>query len=96
VNEIRKEYLTEPIGLVADVTSLEDVQDLVCKTVERCTRIDILVNNAGYPIRDDFWEASSGKIDDQGLLSVLEVDTLGTFRCCRQVMPIMVGQHQGY
>jgi len=94
-NEIRIENQTDPAGFVVDVSSLEQVQNLFSHAMEKYKRLDILVNNAGYPIRDDFWDVPFDEISDQDLIEVLQVDTLGTLRCCREAIPIMVKQHHG-
>jgi 3-oxoacyl-[acyl-carrier protein] reductase len=65
-------------GLVADVSSTEDVQRVVAAVVEQTGRVDVLVNNAGilrdrvlWKLTDDDWEA------------VLAVHAGGTFRFTR-------------
>lgn len=74
---------------------MDDVKSLVRKTFEKYKRIDILVNNAGYPIRDELWGAAFHEISDEDLEKVLSVDLKGTYRCCREVLPIMVKQSGG-
>lgn len=76
--------------VTVDVTDPAAVQAAVQATTQRFGRIDILVNNAGiagpnhtvwdYPI--EAWR------------QVIEVNLLGTFYCCRAVVPLML-QH-GY
>jgi 3-oxoacyl-[acyl-carrier protein] reductase len=93
--ELSKKYHTTPLGLKADVASLDEVIRMVDKVKDKYDRVDILVNNAGYPIQDNLWDASFEKIDDESLDRVLDVDTLGTYRCCRQVLPLMVEKRRG-
>ncbi|HKM51135.1 MAG TPA: SDR family oxidoreductase, partial [Candidatus Bathyarchaeia archaeon] len=57
--------------------------------------IHILVNNAGFPIIDELWETPLHEISDEAVKKVLAVDTLGTFRCCREVLPVMMKQKYG-
>jgi 3-oxoacyl-[acyl-carrier protein] reductase len=48
------------LGVVADVTRLEDIERLVAQTIDAFGRIDILVNNVGgaWPDDDAGWDAS--------------------------------------
>lgn len=95
-HEIAQKYGTRPLGLRADVSSREDVAVLVKKTLERYDgRIDILVNNAGFPILAELWDAPFHEISEDDIKKVLDVDTLGTFRCCKEVIPVMMRQKQG-
>jgi 3-oxoacyl-[acyl-carrier protein] reductase len=47
VDELSKEYGTNPLGLKIDVTSVTGVRDMVNKIRQNYGRIDVLVNNAG-------------------------------------------------
>jgi 3-oxoacyl-[acyl-carrier protein] reductase len=80
--QIAREYQTNTLGLKLDVSLADKVND-------------ILVNNAGYPIKDQLWDASFEQIQDQDLENVVDVDTIGTYRCCRAVLPIMVEKRRG-
>ncbi len=49
------------LGVVADVTQLEDIERLVAQTIDTFGRVDVLVNNVGgsWPgDEDDAWDAS--------------------------------------
>ncbi len=92
---IRKKYKTNPLGLRIDVSSINDVKQLVRKATDKFKKIDILVNNAGYPIANELWDVAFEKISDEDIEKVFNVDTLGTYRCCREVLPIMVKQKSG-
>jgi len=94
-DDLVRDYKTKPIGLKVDVLSVIEVKDMIDKVRQNYGRIDILVNNAGYPITDDMWDASFEKIQDQDLENIIDVDTIGTYRCCREVLPVMVEKHRG-
>lgn len=95
VDEFTQKHGTEPFGLRVDVTSTNDVKEMVKRTFEKYGRIDVLVNNAGFPIKDELWEASFHEISEEDLEKVLDVDLKGTFRCSKEVLPIMMKQKSG-
>lgn len=78
-----------------DVALATEVKEMADKVRQKYGRIDILVNNAGYPIKDELWEISFEQIQDQDLENVLNVDTIGTYRCCREVLPAMIEKQHG-
>jgi 3-oxoacyl-[acyl-carrier protein] reductase len=82
--ELSKEYGTDPLGLKIDVTSAAEIKNMIDKTLTKYGKIDVPVNNAGYPILDDVWDVSFDQISDEILERVLDVDTQGTYRCCRE------------
>jgi 3-oxoacyl-[acyl-carrier protein] reductase len=93
--QIAREYQTNTLGLKLDVSLANKVNEMVTKVHKKYGQIDILVNNAGYPIKDQLWDASFEQIQDQDLKNVVDVDTIGTYRCCRAVLPIMVEKRRG-
>ena len=68
---------------------------MVKKVSEEYGRVDILVNNAGFPITDELWETPLHQISIESIERVLNVDALGTFRCCKEVLPLMIKQGRG-
>jgi 3-oxoacyl-[acyl-carrier protein] reductase len=93
--QIAREYRTNTLGLKLNVSLADKVNEMVTKVHKKYGQIDILVNNAGYPIQDQLWDASFEQIQDQDLENVVDVDTIGTYRCCRAVLPIMVEKRRG-
>ena len=75
----------------ADVTSQTEVEAMVQNTLERCSIIDVLVNCAGIvgPI---------GALQDNDVsawIRTIQVNLIGTYLCCRSVLPIMLKQDRG-
>lgn len=81
------EYFT----VSGDVSSSQDVSNLVRETVERFGRIDILVNNAG--VNPFILEAE--KIREEGWDEVIRVNLKGVFLCCQAVGRKMIERGGG-
>lgn len=74
-----------------DVTDVNQVERLIDVTVERYPTIDVLVNNAGIagPI---------GSLEDNDFdrwLNTIQVNLIGSYLCCRAVLPLMRSQNSG-
>ncbi len=70
----------EVLAVPTDVSKVEDVENLVAKTVEAYGKVDILVNNAGV------LEAGLKPIDvflEEDLERVLDINTKGSMYCTR-------------
>ena len=93
---MRDKYKTHAIGVRADVASRESVVAMVKKTLKECNKqINLLVNNAGFPIVNELWDTSFHEISEDAVNKVFNVDALGTFRCCKEVLPVMMKQKSG-
>jgi len=69
-------------GFRADVSSTDDIEQVVSAVIEQTGRVDILVNNAGI-LRDRvLW-----KLTDDDWSQVLDVHAGGTFRFTRACVP---------
>jgi len=75
----------------SDISVPGEVEDAVCRIMERHSVVDILVNAAGVqgPI-----EPFAG-IDMDRWTSAIAVNLLGTIRCCRAVLPHMTARKRG-
>lgn len=91
VTEALKSEGYKAIGIPCSVTSREQVDNMVKRTLDEFGRIDILVNNAGLntplqPIQE---------LSDEDWDRVMDVCLKGTFYCTRAVMPTMIAQQYG-
>ena len=86
-----QELGAETCVVTADVTQPGQVEEMARQAEARFSRIDILVNNAGIigPI---------GALEDNDVdswLRTIQVNLVGTFLCCRAVIPVMRRQGRG-
>lgn len=85
-NKLLEKYSNDNILTIkVDVTSTEEIIEMVKKTIEKWGRIDILVNNAGIVQTKSIMEMTD---DDYEI--VMNVNATGTFRCTREVAKEMV------
>jgi len=80
----------EALGLKIDVTSLDQVEGMVQKVLDKWGKIDILINNAGITrdglllrMKEADWDA------------VLSVNLKGTFNCTKAATKVMMKQRCG-
>jgi NAD(P)-dependent dehydrogenase (short-subunit alcohol dehydrogenase family) len=79
------------LAIAADITDIQQVNDMVEKAIREFGKIDILVNNAAYVTRNvdvvdmdvDYWKKT------------LEVNTTGTFLTCQAVAREMIKRGEG-
>lgn len=80
----------EAMAHSADVSSADQVADMIAQTMDRWGRIDILVNNAGI-LRDKTF----AKMTLNDFRKVVDVHLMGSANCCHAVWPIMRTQQYG-
>ncbi|MGA3279875.1 MAG: SDR family NAD(P)-dependent oxidoreductase [Smithella sp.] len=86
-----KQMGQKAIGLIADITSPEQIKNMVNTAIEVFGRIDILVNNAGIlPKRSFLWEA-----DDNDWRKTIEVNLIGTYNMTKAVLPLIIKNGKG-
>ncbi len=90
VKDIQKKAKGQVIGVVADVSKLEDLQRLVDTTMERLGGVDILVNNAGVSSQYPF---EKQPIED--LEKLCQTNYLGYVRLIRLVINHMIEKKAG-
>ena len=74
------DFGVEALPLRCDITSTEQVDEVVSKAMERFGRIDILVNNAGTGA-----VAPAEEITDAQFENEMQIDLFGSFRVARAV-----------
>jgi NAD(P)-dependent dehydrogenase (short-subunit alcohol dehydrogenase family) len=79
----------EAIADASDITSVNQVDGMVSRTLDRWGRVDILVNNAGI-LRDKTFQ----KMGLADFRLVVEVHLMGSVHCAKAVLPIM--REKGY
>ena len=88
--------LTEALGaptcvIGTDVADPTQVEAMVHHTLERFSTLHILVNNAAMlgPV-EPLWET-----DVASWTQTIQVNLIGTYLCCRAVLPVMLAQRYG-
>jgi 3-oxoacyl-[acyl-carrier protein] reductase len=77
--------------LNVDIGDLPNVESATAQVLQHFGKIDILINNAAIvgPNRNT-WE-----YDPQAFVDVVHIGLIGTFYCCRTIVPHMIGQNYG-
>ena len=88
-NEI-KEMGVEVLSVKADISKLQEVENLVAVAKERFGNIDIMVNNAGITK-----DTLILRMKEEDFDSVIDVNLKGVFNCLKSITPIMVKQKHG-
>ncbi len=78
-------------GLDTDIADLAAVERAVSDTRERFGKIDVLINNAAIVGPN----ASTWEYPPEAFREVVNVGLLGTFHCCRAVVPDMIALNYG-
>ena len=78
--ELRSAYGVEALPIKCDITSTEQVEDVVRQALAHFGRIDIVINNAGTGA-----VAPAEDISDAQFESEMQIDLFGTFRVARAV-----------
>lgn len=89
-SRIAREYGNRALGFSADITSAQQVDNMVDTARREFGKIDILINCAGINIR--------GPIEDlspEQFLQVMATNVTGTWLCSRAVTPLMKQRAQG-
>ena len=93
VNELKKEfdkYSVESLIIKADVSKVEEVENVVKKTIEKFGRIDVLVNNAGITK-----DVLLMRMKEEDFDKVIEINLKGTILVTKAVIPYMMKKRNG-
>ena len=93
--EIVKKYNTQCQFMYCDITDEISLEKTKINILQSFNQIDILINNAGYPLKNEYWNSSFESLNIDDYQHVLDVDLLGSIRCCMQIIPIMKKQKNG-
>jgi len=77
--------------MALDVTHEEQVQRAVEATIQRFGKLDILINNAAVVGPN----ANTWEYPPEAFRDVINVGLIGTFYCCRAVVPHMIAANYG-
>ena len=76
---------------MADIGDLASVEAAVARTLERFGRLDILINNAAIVGPN----TSTWTYPADAFAAVVQIGLVGTFHCCRAVVPHMIERGYG-
>ncbi|MGL5955163.1 MAG: 3-oxoacyl-[acyl-carrier-protein] reductase [Brevinema sp.] len=90
VTRLRDEYPIKVMAIKADVTSYQEVEQMILRTKEEWGSVDILVNNAGITRDNLILRMSPEEFD-----LIIDVHLKGVFHGIKAVYPIMMKQRSG-
>lgn len=78
-------------GQVCNVASSSDVADFVANAKRTFGELHVLINNSGFGKETLIWEISEDDWDE-----VMDTNVKGTFLMCKEVVPHMIDNKEGY
>jgi NAD(P)-dependent dehydrogenase (short-subunit alcohol dehydrogenase family) len=82
------------LGIEADVTNQQDVDDMFAEIVSAFGKVDILVNNAGGAL-NPHPDNTASTIDMDYYHYIMDINLTGTIHCCRAAARTMREQRSG-
>lgn len=79
------------IGQVCDVSKSADVASFVRKVKDTFGELHVLINNSGFGKETLIWETSEEDWDE-----VMDTNVKGAFLLCKEVVPHMINNKEGY
>jgi NAD(P)-dependent dehydrogenase (short-subunit alcohol dehydrogenase family) len=83
------------IFIPCDISNIQQVNNLIEKSIERFGRLDIMINNAGINSSKPEDRVTIDKYPDQTWHDIINIDLNGTFYCCKAAAQKMVRQKTG-
>ena len=90
VEEEIKAFGVETIKIKADISKIEEVENMISTAKEKFGSIDIMVNNAGITK-----DALIMRMKEEDFDSVINVNLKGVFNCLKCITPVMMKQKSG-
>ncbi len=84
----------EAIAVATDLAKVEDLKQLVDRTVERFGGVDILINNAAATV-GDYWNDTFLELSREDWLYQFDVNVHAPFTLMQLTIPIMIGRGGG-
>ncbi|MFH1924609.1 MAG: SDR family NAD(P)-dependent oxidoreductase [Planctomycetota bacterium] len=78
---------SDTLGVHADITRQEQVDDLFAQSLDRFGRLDVLVNNAGRSMRGKLLDTTPDQFRD-----LMELNLIALVRCTRAAVPHLLKQ----
>ena len=78
------------LAISVDIKNRSEIDSMVAQTVKEFGKVDILVNSAAIYPATPFLD-----VTEQEMYDVINVDLMGTFRCCQAAAKEMVKQKSG-
>jgi NAD(P)-dependent dehydrogenase (short-subunit alcohol dehydrogenase family) len=88
-----QEIGSRSLGIVADVTNQQQVNQMVEQVIAQLGRVDILVNNAGGALVPGPSYASA--VPESDFRRMMDINLMGTIFCCQAVSAPMKAQRSG-
>ncbi|MGL5151067.1 MAG: 3-oxoacyl-[acyl-carrier-protein] reductase [Clostridium sp.] len=85
-----KEFGVNTLIIKADISNLEEVNNLIMQSKEKFGIIDIMVNNAGVTK-----DTLILRMKEEDFNTVIDTNLKGVFNCLKAITPIMVKQKTG-
>jgi NAD(P)-dependent dehydrogenase (short-subunit alcohol dehydrogenase family) len=90
VEQLRRSCGDRLLAVPTDVTSREQVRQLMKKAVDQFGQIDVLITAAGVQVRK-----AAADFTDDDWQHVLSVNLTGTFLCCQEAARYMMAKRHG-
>ena len=90
IDDLEKKLGPNSLGLIADLSKDEEIDNLYNESIKKFKSIDILVNNAGIARWGSIEEVTYEDFDEQ-----VKFNLTGTFNTIKEITPMMIKQKSG-